>query len=222
MTPTALDKGKGRATTQQSPRQTRALPQLHSASSSSSSDVESDSDSDSDSSSESSEDEITQEYINSFLEKAKQNALARKQLSATAPPQEEEDVIRLEGESSEPYVFLNSHLHSRLTRYGCYRPLPPLDPGLLPASYIELGSSRKAGPSKVRDLDAEQAEKVTSTISAPEKPAPPTELTKDGKRLTKKQLKAVRLSITAISYKAMKLRYCLLTGEKFYCRQELV
>lgn len=43
----------------------------------------------------------------------------------------------------------------------------------------------------MRDLDAERAEKATATITAPEKPVLPKELTKDGKVPTKKQVKAV-------------------------------
>ncbi len=73
------------------------------------------------------------------------------------------------------------------------RPLPPLDTGSLPQPYIDLSEDRGEGPSKIRDPDIEAVQKAASTITAPAVPAPPTQTTKDGKRLTKKELKNVRL-----------------------------
>ena len=72
------------------------------------------------------------------------------------------------------------------------RPLPPLDTSSLPAPYITLPETRGAGPSKLRDPDVELVHKAASSIRAPAAPAPPAELTKDGKRLTKKEMKKVR------------------------------
>lgn len=70
------------------------------------------------------------------------------------------------------------------------RPLPLLDPGLLPATYIEMDSNQ-AGPSKLRDLDAEQVEKSSSKLKAPHVTRIVPELSKSGKPLTKKEKKAV-------------------------------
>jgi len=172
---TSADKGKGRAIAPVLPTQESSPRSASSSSSSSSSD---------DGSNSSDDDEISQEYINSFLEKAKQNAVARRLEQENCIfqlPEEEEDVIQLERDAPEP-------------------PLPPLDPGLLPTSYIELGETRKAGPSKVRDIDAERAEKVTSTITAPSRPTLARELTKNGKPLTKKQVKAMKNSTAGKSW----------------------
>ena len=47
-------------------------------------------------------------FINSFLDKAKQNAITRqreKQSEVVQLQEEEEDVIHLEGEKEEPYVL---------------------------------------------------------------------------------------------------------------------
>jgi hypothetical protein len=46
-------------------------------------------------------------------------------------------------------------------------------------------------PSAIRDLDAERAMKMSSSLSEPAPPVPPPELTKSGKPLTKKEKKAV-------------------------------
>lgn len=78
-----------------------------------------------------------------------------------------------------------------MTEGICCRPLPTLDPGALPAPYIEVGSSKKPQPSKLHDVDNAQAEKVASKKKIPELPAPPPEMNKDGKPLTKKELKEV-------------------------------
>ena len=81
----------------------------------------------------------------------------------------------------------------RPTRSSVSRPLPPLDTSSLPSPYITLPESRGAGPSKLRDPDVEQARKAAASRSAPDAPPPPPELTKDGKRLTKKEMKKVPL-----------------------------
>ncbi|TCD70564.1 hypothetical protein EIP91_002910 [Steccherinum ochraceum] len=182
MAPTSMTKGKGKAVEASSST-------LGATSSSAASSSNSDSDSDlssSESDSESSDDEISQEYLNSFLEKARQNALARQK------EKEKSEVVRVDEDKEEDVIQLEKEPEEQS--------LPPLDPGALPASYIELGESRKAGPSKVRDIDAEQAEKMTSTITAPAKPPPAKELSKDGKALTKKQIKAMKNSTTGKSW----------------------
>ncbi|EMD40069.1 hypothetical protein CERSUDRAFT_132859 [Gelatoporia subvermispora B] len=156
---TALQKGKG-----------KALPddigdtRSEKAASEHSSDSESSDDSGSDSSSAiDSEDEVTQEFLESLLEKAKRNA-EQKASAAHSTPSGEEDVMQLLDETNpeEP-------------------PLPPLDPGILPTPYLILDDdSSKAGSSKIRDPDVEQVEKST-----PAAPAPPPEVTKTGKALKK-------------------------------------
>ena len=72
-----------------------------------------------------------------------------------------------------------------------FRGLPPLDPGTLPPSYITFGESRYDAPSAIRDLDVERVMESSSSRSIPTPPAPPPELTKSGKPLTKREKKAV-------------------------------
>ena len=79
------------------------------------------------------------------------------------------------------------------------RPLPKLDPGNLPAPYIQLGETRFDGPSSIRDPDVEFAEKVAGSMSIPAPPIPPPELTKSGKPLTKKEKKEVRLTYISLT-----------------------
>jgi hypothetical protein len=74
------------------------------------------------------------------------------------------------------------------------RSLPPLDPGTLPNSYITLGKTLNDAPLAVRDLDAERVMESSLSLSTPAPPAPPPELTKSGKPLTKKEKKAVSQS----------------------------
>ncbi|KAJ3772378.1 Fcf2 pre-rRNA processing-domain-containing protein [Lentinula raphanica] len=88
---------------------------------------DSDSDEHYDSSSSSSEDEesiITQEYLDSLLEKARKNAdlLEEKEKAAREAQQDKEDVLVLEKEDSQPA-------------------LPALDPGKLPPSYFTFSST---------------------------------------------------------------------------------
>ncbi|KAF8964203.1 Fcf2 pre-rRNA processing-domain-containing protein [Flammula alnicola] len=132
--------------------------------------------SDSDSSLEDSEseDEITQEYLDSLLEKARQNAEAAEKLLQATPenPDKEEEVITLADETQLP--------------------LPALNPGYLPPLYIQLGATRFDGPSSIRDPEVERIERATASTSAPAPPIPPEELTKSGKPLTKKQKKELR------------------------------
>src|SRR5437016_3867017 len=70
------------------------------------------------------------------------------------------------------------------------RPLPKLNPGLLP-SYITLGKTRFDGPLSMRDPEVERAEKASGSTSVPAPPIRPAELTKSGKPLTKKEKREV-------------------------------
>ncbi|KAI0755418.1 Fcf2 pre-rRNA processing-domain-containing protein [Irpex lacteus] len=197
MSLTTLDKGKG-----------RALPEdeehiLHeeeedagSSSSTSDSDSESDSDdtdasssSDSDSNDSEDSEEVTEDILNSLLEKARQSALASTSgASGVVPFDGEEDVIQLEKDETDA-------------------PLPSLDPGALPMPYIELGSSstgkgkksHTTTTTKVRDLDAEQVEKASSS-AIPNTPAPPPSALPKGKELTKKEKKALRTKTAGKSW----------------------
>jgi hypothetical protein len=147
------------------------------SSSSSSSTSGSDSDSDSDG-----EPEITKEYLDSLIEKAKENARA-KQISGK--DNEVEEVLTLESERYAHLLLPSPHwAHS-------YRPIPSLDPGKLPKPYIEVGKSIHDS-TVARDPDAERFESQTGSVLVPQPPIPPPELTKSGKPLTKKEKKEVR------------------------------
>ncbi|CAL1712772.1 unnamed protein product [Somion occarium] len=169
MSVSSLDKGKGRELPTSYQTSSRS-----GTSSASGSDSESDSDRSSDESS--SDEEITQEYLDSLLEKARQNAA--RSLHSKSGSQDDfadgDEVIRLNTDEDEEEQ----------------KPLPPLDPGSLPMTYIDVGDSSQAGPSKVRDLDVEQAEKSTSKLKAPDVSRPVPELSESGKLLTKKEKKA--------------------------------
>lgn len=135
------------------------------------SDSDSDSDDSYDSSDSDSEPEITQEYLDSLIARAKKNAILAA-ISARDEVEAQEDVITLDSDSRPP--------------------MPSLDPGILPTPYFELGQSRFDGPSSIRDPDTELAEKASSSRSAPAPPIPPPELTSSGKPLTKKQKKELK------------------------------
>ncbi|PIL22861.1 hypothetical protein GSI_15557 [Ganoderma sinense ZZ0214-1] len=185
MATTALEKGKGRARPED--LEDDEVEQTSAASASSEDSDSSDSDSDSDSSDDSSSDsdsdsdsgeEVTQEFLDALLERARQNARAKAKQAAVAAKGGEDEFIHLgsddEGEEKKQ------------------KPLPPLDTSSLPAPYITLPETRTAGPSKLRDPDVELVHKAASSIQAPAAPAPPPELTKDGKRLTKKEMKKMK------------------------------
>jgi hypothetical protein len=88
---TALDKGKGKAI--------QATHQELSESGNSSASVSS---SESDTSSESgSEDDITPEYLESLIEKARQNAAASRKIRPNDNDVQEEDIIKLSGSTKE-------------------------------------------------------------------------------------------------------------------------
>jgi hypothetical protein len=94
MTLTAIDKGKR-----------KAIPEIHEEAfkSGSGSSSASSSDSDTSSDSDSEEDEITPEYLESLLEKARQNAAASRGVRQNNNGAHEEDVIKLH-ESTKEYV----------------------------------------------------------------------------------------------------------------------
>ncbi|KIM43374.1 hypothetical protein M413DRAFT_444201 [Hebeloma cylindrosporum] len=159
---TSTDKGKQKAIEQE-----QELSEV-SDSVSDSSDSES-----SDSSSES-EAEISQVNLDALIEKARRNAeAAEKRLQDEDQDKDkEEDVITLDNEGQIP--------------------LPKLNPGLLPPSYITLGKTRFDGPLAMRDPEVERAERATASTSLPAPPIRPEELTKSGKPLTKKEKKELR------------------------------
>ncbi|KAI9443480.1 Fcf2-domain-containing protein [Lactarius indigo] len=181
----ALQKGKGRLhpadsldRAESSKISSRSSTSSGSSTSSLSSSSESESESGSggaDSSEDEDEDEISQEYLDSLLEKARES-IAQKANNTRAQNGGalEEDVIRL----NDPEFELEG--------------LPPLDPGTLPPSYITFGKSPYDAPSAIRDLDAERVMKSSSSRSVPAPPAPAPELTKSGKPLTKKEKKALK------------------------------
>lgn len=75
-----------------------------------------------------------------------------------------------------------------LSRLKLHRELPPLDPGDLPPGYFDFDAEKpEDGIPPTRDFEAEILESVSSIPSPPE----PPELGKDGKKLTKKEVKAV-------------------------------
>ncbi|TBU47395.1 Fcf2-domain-containing protein [Dichomitus squalens] len=181
MAVTALEKGKGRARPED--LEADEIEQTSAASASSADSDSSGSDSDSDSpddfsssgSDSNSEDDVTPEFLESLLTQARQNVRAKaKQLAGGGG---EEEFIQLGGDEGDNDTTA--------------KPLPPLDTGSLPASYITLPETRGAGPSKLRDPDVEHVQKVASSIQVPAAPAPP-ELTKDGKKLTKKERKQMK------------------------------
>jgi len=193
MSTTTLQKGKGRATASEAYEEdsstsvqtkTHFKANLDEDSGSGSSSAESDSNSsenDSDSSasdsesSESDSEEVTQEFLDSLLAKARQNAAAKARSSNGSPTGAQEDEIRLDS-------------HNDLDE----KQLPPLNPGNLPSPYIQLSESRKAGPSAVRDLDVEQVQRIAASRNIPAAPTPPVEHTAAGKSLTKKERKALK------------------------------
>ncbi|KAF8908933.1 Fcf2 pre-rRNA processing-domain-containing protein [Gymnopilus junonius] len=131
--------------------------------------------SDSDSESSQGRPKITQEYLDSLLEKARKNARAAEEPLRTSKGDEdkEEEVITLDGEVQM-----------------C--PLPKLDPGKLPAPYIVLGETRFDGPLSIRDPEVEFTQQATASTSLPAPPIPPPELTKSGKPLTKKEQRELK------------------------------
>jgi len=186
-TATLLRKGRGNTVqreesgTIETPSRAGSSSESDSGSDSESSASSSDSDaSDSDSDSDS---QVTQEFLDSLLERARRNAALKVQghkgISDSRTAEDEEDEIRLDTGAEE-----------------LKKSLPPLDPGDLPKPYIELADSRQAGPSRIRDLGVEQAEQAASSRAVPASPPAPPEPSKSGKLLTKKEKKALKNKTT--------------------------
>ena len=197
MTLSAQEKGKGKLLPSDSVGRTdfsrSSSPSSSSSGSSSSPHSSSESESDGeDSSEEESEDEISQEYLDSLLEEARRSIAAKAMQNASKGDPLEDDIIGLDDpESVLKYAFLILYRFPVAQLSYCQRSLPPLDPGTLPTPYIALGKTPNNPPSAIRDLDAERVMKSSSSLSVPTPPAPPPELTKSGKPLTKKEKKAV-------------------------------
>ncbi|KXN88202.1 rRNA-processing protein fcf2, partial [Leucoagaricus sp. SymC.cos] len=122
-----------------------------------------------DSSSSESDKEITQEYLDSLLEKARQSAAAAEAERNHSPL---EEILTLDSVKQPP--------------------LPKLDPGELPASYLQLGEGRGEVGILVRDPEVEKVEmKLVQGVNVSSPPSPP-ELTKSGKRLTKREKKKLK------------------------------
>ncbi|KAH7913414.1 Fcf2 pre-rRNA processing-domain-containing protein [Hygrophoropsis aurantiaca] len=136
----------------------------------------SDSDSDSDS-----DEEITASYLNSLLEKARQSAREKSKRQTSNPsPAQEEEVIKLGEEDPEDS-------------------LPPLDAGTLPPAYFEFGAARHEAPSSILDPDVERA-KVASSSTVSPVPPPRAQNIVDGKKMTKKERKALKNKTTGPSW----------------------
>ncbi|KAF8631816.1 hypothetical protein AX17_005031 [Amanita inopinata Kibby_2008] len=111
--------------------------------------------------------EVTPEYLESLLEKARKNvALHEHQNLDSDDESSQDDIITLEKEQ---------------------RPLPSLHSEALAAPFLQPDRTQLI---KLRDPDIEKAEKVSNAGLAP--PIPPPEVTKDGKPLTKKQKKELK------------------------------
>jgi hypothetical protein len=156
------------------------------------SDVSDSSDSESSDSSSESEAEVTQGNLDALIEKARKNAEAAEKLLQTpeVDQDEEEEVITLDDDGHKWVAFCKTD-KSKIFNTESTRPLPKLNPGLLPPSYITLGKTRFDGPLSLRDPEVERAERATGSTSLPAPPIRPEELTKSGKQLTKKEKKEV-------------------------------
>ncbi|KAN0087439.1 Fcf2 pre-rRNA processing domain containing protein [Tylopilus felleus] len=129
------------------------------------------------------EEEITPEYLQSLLDTARRNVREEAQRVKMLQEEKEtngfgeEDIIKIDDEEQEKEE----------------KPLPPLDPGVLPPPYFEFGKSRHQAPTSVRNPDVAQTESATSSASAP---APPEDPNTDWKQMTKKQRKALKTKTT--------------------------
>ncbi|EJC98872.1 Fcf2-domain-containing protein [Fomitiporia mediterranea MF3/22] len=145
-----------------------------------SSDSGSDTTSASDSDSDSEFGEVTKEYLDSLLEKAEANLRAKAQVKGKGKQRafgEEEEEIRLDDEPEEEDVSLKR--------------LPQLDPGILPPGYFDFKDGNPKEVPTLRDIDAELLA-ASASSSTPAAPPEPPEVGKDGRKLTKKELKALK------------------------------
>ena len=111
-----------------------------------------------------------------MLQKAKENAQKRQN--------DAEDILSLE---KEPRCATWSAT-SLFATYDACSSLPSLDPGVI-SDVHDLEPFLPA--SSRRDPALAIAEKATSSLSVPQAPVPPPELTKSGKPLTKREKKEV-------------------------------
>ncbi|EPQ51000.1 Fcf2-domain-containing protein [Gloeophyllum trabeum ATCC 11539] len=199
---TLADKGKAKALPEVEPVDETHNSGVSASDSDSDSDSSSDSESDSadsDASSENEFDDTAPEYIESLLEKARQN-IASQRTAPNPTSGEEEEVIKLDSHPSERYASA-THSSCTGTTTDHSAPLPPLDPGKLPEPYIDLSKDpRKGSNVVVHDPDVEQAEKATSSRAVPAEPIRPPELSKDGKPLSKKEQKELRKKEKGLGY----------------------
>ncbi|KAH9949888.1 Fcf2 pre-rRNA processing-domain-containing protein [Amylocystis lapponica] len=174
---TASQKGKGISTSSERP------PSEHESSSSSDSNSDSSSDSDND-------EQLTQKHLEDLLRQARAHVqTARRQ----QPPK------RRRSSSTERRIPRTGahHLHESrhpLTVPPPSSPLPPLDPGALPAPYLTFGATRHAGPSQVHDPEVARAEQASAALAVPTAPASPPSLTNSGKPQTKRERKALKIT----------------------------
>jgi len=184
-------KGKQKAASASSPQRKRLTGTSGTPSSSSGSSSDSDSDSDSNASSgEDSSDwdlgsefgDASPEYMESLLEKAREN-MREKAKVVLSGFDENSDEIRLSDEGPRPTE------------------LPQLDPGNLPAPYFEFKKSKREGLASARDVDSEKLEKSSLSISTPEpgKSSLP-QIKKDGSVMTKKEKKAEKQKSAALGW----------------------
>lgn len=172
-------------------------------SSDSDSDSSSDSDSDSDSTLGSEFEEVSKEALDALLSKARENLRAKSEKSKGKQRafNTEDDEIKL----------VESEDEAEKEQEDPARPLPQLDPGMSFKSYFNYDSKNKGEsdtegedessgrrslkkklppPPSLRNIEAEALEAEAGPSSVPAPPLPPPELAKDGKRLTKKEIKA--------------------------------
>ncbi|KAI0684920.1 hypothetical protein BC835DRAFT_1310293, partial [Cytidiella melzeri] len=183
MSLTAFDKGKERALPED--EEIEGVEEDAESPSEWHSDSDSDSDSNLSLQDSDSEEEITQQFLDSLLQKARQNAIAASVVTF------EEDVIQLGKDETEPFANIEKALLSR--------PLPSLNPGTLPTPYIDLCSTKGARSTNTRDLDAEQVENA-STSALPLTPALPPSALPKSRQLTKKEQKALKTKTAGASW----------------------
>ncbi|THV05234.1 Fcf2-domain-containing protein [Dendrothele bispora CBS 962.96] len=147
--------------------------------------AESDSDSDSEDSdsgtssdlSDDSEDQVINPQIfESLIERA------RKKAASVIPSMSNREGEEERGEEEEILVLQSDSKP----------PIPKLNPGTLPPSYFPQHGPGKDKLPSLRDPDAEMVEKASSKYAVPAPPAPPPELSKSGKPLTKKERKELK------------------------------
>ncbi|KAF9454754.1 Fcf2-domain-containing protein [Macrolepiota fuliginosa MF-IS2] len=164
----ALTTGKGKEKVIELPETSGSESESESSDISALSDPETDTES---GSSSDSEEEITEEYLQSLLQRARENAAAAESERPEATVDNEE--ILMLDDIEQPS-------------------LPKLNPGTLPPSYLEVGEARGGAGILVRDPEVEQVEKKTPLNATVSPPLPPPELTIAGKLLTKREKRELK------------------------------